>query len=254
MDIKKYFKRIGLAENMKIEQTYDFLKALQYANVINVPYENLDLVDKIPLSLEPCDLYDKIVNRARGGYCFEVNGLLSHMLSEMGFETCDYLARYLRNETTIPFRRHRVVAVKCEGDVYIMDVGIGQTAPRYPLKLEAGLVQEQFGETYKFEKNEFGEWELYDLYQGKWRIFYSFSEERQYNIDFVPPSFYCEAHPDSIFNKTLIIAIKTEKGRKTIDDKTFKVFENEKIVHIEEAMSDTRRAEVLKQEFGLKTI
>ncbi len=252
MDIQKYFKRIGLAENTKIEQTYEFLKVLQYANVTNVPYENLDLVDKIPLSLEPADLYDKIVNRARGGYCFEVNGLLSHMLSEMGFETCDYLARYLRNETTIPFRRHRVVAVQCEDGVYILDVGIGQTAPRYPLKLEAGFVQEQFGETYKFEKNEFGEWELYDLYQGKWRIFYSFSEERQYNIDFVPPSFYCEAHPDSIFNKTLMIAMKTENGRKTIDDRTFKVFENEKIVHIEEAMSDQRRAEVLEVEFGLK--
>ena len=47
MDIQKYFKRIGLAENTKIEQTYEFLKALQYANVTNVPYENLDLVDKI---------------------------------------------------------------------------------------------------------------------------------------------------------------------------------------------------------------
>lgn len=251
MDIRAYFKRIGLPEDIEVTHTYEFLKQVQYSHVTNIPYENLDLVDKNLLSLEYEDVYDKLVNQHRGGYCFEVNGLLSYVLTQLGFETSDYLGRFLRNEKTIPIRRHRVVAVKCDDGRYLCDVGIGQSAPRYPLKLEVGLVQEQFGETYKFEKNEYGEWELYDLYKGDWRIFYAFSEEKQYNIDFYPPSYYCETHESSAFNKFPIISIKTADGRKTINDREFKEFSGNEIIRIESDMNDERRSEVLKSEFGL---
>lgn len=251
MDIQAYFRRIGMPEDTVVTHTYEFLKQLQYHHVTHVPYENLDLIDKKLLSLEPEDVYEKMVNQHRGGYCFEVNGLLSVILNQLGFETEDYLARFLRNEKVISFRRHRVVAVKCGDCRYLCDVGIGQSAPRYPLKLEVGLEQEQFGETYKFEKNQYGEWELYDLYKGEWRIFYSFSEEKQYNIDFYPPSYYCETHPKSAFNKTLIISIKTDKGRKTINDREYKEFVGNEPVCIESDLSDDRRSELLLKEFGL---
>ena len=46
-----------------------------------------------------------------------------------------------------------------------------------------------------------------------------------------------------------MIAIKTEVGRKTLDDRTFKVFENGKLSHIEENISDERFFDVLNNEF-----
>lgn len=252
MDVKKYFERIGLSEDTKISYTYDFLKKLQLCHVTTVPYENLDILDEIPLSLKAEDVYDKVVNKNRGGYCFELNCLLSALLKELGFKTEDYLARFLRNEPEIPVRRHRIVIVKCEEGTYICDVGMGQSAPRYPLKLEEETIQQQFGETYKFEKDDFHGWVLYDLYKGEWRKFCSFTEERQLDIDFTLPSFYCEKHPDSPFNKTVMVAVKTMEGRKTISDREYRVFEGNEPVFIESDLTDERREELLYKEFGIK--
>ena len=60
MDIKKYFDRIGLPFNAEISYTYEFLKKLQLAHVLSVPYENLDIIDGKPISLELEKVYEKV--------------------------------------------------------------------------------------------------------------------------------------------------------------------------------------------------
>ena len=251
MDIKKYFLRIGLSKDTEPELTYEFLKKLQLHHVTAVPYENLDIIDGIPLSLDFENIYDKVVNRNRGGYCFELNCLFEHMLSELGFCTESYFARFWRGEASTPLRRHRVISVAIDGKRYIADVGIGSQAPRIPLLLEAGQVQEYFGEAYKFEQDaEFG-WMLYELRNGEWQRYFSFTEERQLDIDFIQASFYCEKHPDSKFNKAVMVAIKTEEGRKSLDGNVYKRFVGSKLAYIEEEMCELRVDEILKNEFGL---
>ena len=246
-----FLERIGLSADTKITKNYEFLKLIQYNSVLNIAYENLDILDKKPLKLDAQSLFEKIVINKRGGYCFEVNALLSWFFKENGFEVKDYFARFLRGEKEIPMRRHRILTVKCDDGVYFCDIGIGQTAPRYPVKLEEGLVQEQFGESYKFEKDERG-YVLYDLHKGAWREFISFTEDIAYEIDFVQPSFYCEAHADSVFNKAPMLAIKTSDGRKTIDGRTYKVFAGDTLLHIEEDITDERFGELLYNEFKIQ--
>ena len=51
IDIKAYFRRIGLPEDITVEPTGEFLSRLQYQHVISVPYENLDIMAHRPLSL-----------------------------------------------------------------------------------------------------------------------------------------------------------------------------------------------------------
>ncbi len=248
-NIQKFFSRIGLPYDTKIENNFEFLKKVQFACVTHIAYENLDILDSKPLSLEADALFEKIVEQGRGGYCFEVNGLLSWFFKEVGFRVEDYFARFLRGEKEIPMRRHRILAVECDDGRFFCDIGIGQPAPRYPVRIEAGVSQPQFDELYKFEKDEEFGWILYDLHEGQWRKFISFTEEIQYEVDFVQPSFYCEMHPSSPFNKVPMIAIKTETGRKTLDDRTFKVFENGNLSHIEENIPDERFFDVLNNEF-----
>jgi len=252
MNTAAFFRRIGLPPDTKIEPTYEFLKQIQYHAVTAIPYENLDLVRGKLLSLEWEDVFEKVVTRHRGGYCFEVNALLSRFYKEQGFAVNDYLARYLRGEEGIPMRRHRVMTVELSDGEYLCDIGVGQKAPRYPLKVEEGLVQTQFGETYKLEKDETLGWVVYDLSKGDWRPFISFTTEKQYEIDFYQPSYYFETHPDSAFNKTYMIAIKTADGRKTLSDREFKIFAEDVLVHREENLSDERRNQILSEEFYLK--
>jgi arylamine N-acetyltransferase len=51
---------------------------------MTVPFENLDIHLGQPISLEPSDLFQKVVSGERGGYCFELNGLLVLVLEDVG--------------------------------------------------------------------------------------------------------------------------------------------------------------------------
>ena len=78
--VKKYFERIGLELPEQIVPDSALLKKLQFAHCTTVPYENLDILRQIPLSLEPEALYEKVVVQGKGGFCFELNGLFAWLL------------------------------------------------------------------------------------------------------------------------------------------------------------------------------
>ena len=251
MDTTAYLGRIGL-DASDVSHTYEFLEKLQRHHICAIPYENLDILNGIPLSLDAEALYDKIVTRHRGGYCFELNGALTALLRALGFSVTEYTARFLKNETTIPVRRHRVVVVACEGERYVCEVGIGQNAPRFPLLLQEGAVQYGDGEAYKLEKEPFLGWVIYELREDAWRPYYAFTEEEQLPIDFIQPSFYCEKHPDSPFHQSVMVAIKTSYGRRAVNGRDYKVFRGDELVSIEENISDERLYEILREFFGIE--
>ena len=250
-NVQRFFARIGMDTETPATPDLELLTKIQSACVTSIAYENLDILEGRPLDLSPEALFDKIVTRGRGGYCFELNGLLTHMLREIGYSVTERFARYLRGEKDIPMRRHRVTVVSLpEGD-YMCDIGVGEVAPRLPLKIERGLVQHQNGETYKFERDDRHGWVLWDQYRGQWREYICFSDDEALNVDFVQPSFYCEKHPDSIFNKEPMLAIKTLDGRRTLDGRVYKEFCGTELKHIEENISDARMDELLCSAFRL---
>ena len=231
--VRAYFKRIGLEfpENGEnLQPTAELLQSLHYAHCTTVPYENLDIIRNIPLSLNEDDIFRKVVSEGKGGYCFELNGLFGWLLRELGYKAEDRASRYLRGEAEIPMRRHRVLRVTAaDGTVWCCDVGIGEVCPRYPVQILEGVEQAQLGECYRFRKDPFLGWVLQDLYRGEWRDFYSFTEEPQLTKDFVALSFYCEKHPDSPFIHQEMFSLKTADGRITLDGHTLKVFHNDSV-------------------------
>ena len=249
--IEKFFQRIGMDPTTDITPTLDLLGQIQSHCVLAIAYENLDILAGKPIDLSPAALFDKIVTRGRGGYCFELNGFLAQMLTEIGYSVSERFARFLRGETEIPMRRHRVCVVSLPDGDYFCDIGVGQIAPRLPLKVEEDLLQEQNGETYRFRRDPVHGWVLWELHHGVWREFLAIPEAPAFPVDFLQPTFFCEHHPDSIFNKAPMIAIKTPDGRRTIDGRTYKIFRGEELVRIEENISDGRMEELLCREFRL---
>ena len=250
MNTNRYLERIGMTL-ADVSHTYEFLKALQQNHICTVPYENLDILNDQPIDLSKEALYEKIVTNHRGGYCFELNGAIAHLLQELGFATKCYFARFLKGETEIPVRRHRVVVTECDGKRYVIEVGIGIEAPRNPLLLEEGIEQECSNGSFCFTKDDFLGWVLNEKVDGEWKPYYAFTEEEQLDIDFIQPSFYCEKHPASPFNKSPMVAIKTPDGRRAINDRDYKIFEGGELVHIEENITDERLYEILKTDFGI---
>ncbi len=247
----KIFERIGLEYDPAARPDAGLLRSVQLGMATRVPYENLDIVAGIPLSLDYSDLYEKIVVRHRGGYCFELNGFLGEILRSLGYRVKEVMARYLRGETEIPMRRHRVVlAEDADGKTWICDAGIGQSAFRIPLPFEEGAVSAQFGEVYRVEKEPFFGWVISDLHKGEWRRFYSFTEEEQLNIDYIMPSFWCERASESPFISAHMLSIKTEDGRMTVDGDEFRVWTGDEVTEMR-TITDEERPALYRRVFGL---
>ncbi|MCL2500604.1 MAG: arylamine N-acetyltransferase [Defluviitaleaceae bacterium] len=250
MDITAYLNRINFIG--EVAPDFASLCQLQRRHLMAVPYENLDIMRDIPLSLETDALYEKIVTRGRGGYCFELNGLFAWLLREIGFGVTEYFARFLRNETEIPMRRHRVLRVTCaNGAEYLADVGVGQIIPREPLPFTLDEINEQGNEQYKLVKDDFLGYVLYEFYKGGWRWVYSFTLDPQVPEDFEAITFYCERYPESFFRTMDMVHLFTENGRKLVAGREFKVYTPEGVqIHI--PASEGEYTALLEREFGIR--
>jgi N-hydroxyarylamine O-acetyltransferase len=252
-DYKEYLKRIGF--NGEARADYATLYELQYRHFLAVPYENLDILRNIPLSLDTDDLYEKIVVKNRGGYCFELNALFNWLLCEIGFKTKTYFARFLLDLDEIPMRRHRIMRVEIDGEYYLADVGVGCVTPERALKLIENEETEIRGAAYKLHKNPFLGWVLNYKFLSKaggFKPLYSFTEEEQIEVDFVQPNFYCQYHEESIFNKENMIAIRTENGKYTLDSNLFKEADLAgKIIEAKECTGEEIPG-VLEKYFGIR--
>ncbi len=84
MNLAAYFQRIGYRG--RFHPDLALLSALTQAHTQSIPFENLDVLLGLPISLEPEALFQKLVVDRRGGYCFEQNGLFLEVLRELGFQ------------------------------------------------------------------------------------------------------------------------------------------------------------------------
>jgi N-hydroxyarylamine O-acetyltransferase len=224
---------------------------LQERHLHTVPYENFDILRRIPLSLEIPDLIEKIVVRRRGGYCFELNALFGWLLRELGYRVTDYVARFWRDEPDPPpKRRHHVLKVEAEGVFYLCDVGVGGVVPRRPIPMIEGREQRQGDECYRLDRDpDFG-WVLCELHHGEWRWIYSFTEEPQLSKDFLMATYWCENSPDSIFRKKAMAAIRTREGRNTIAGGEFRIFTSDGVRSFTPQTKE-EYAEALRNYFGI---
>ncbi|MCY0875622.1 MAG: arylamine N-acetyltransferase [Firmicutes bacterium] len=250
--VQRYLARIGCTEHA--QPTLHWLKTLQTQHLLTVPYENLDIIRAVSLSLEIGDLYDKIVIRRRGGYCFELNALFGWLLETIGFRVTSHFARFWRDEPDPPpKRRHHVLKVEVDGEVYLCDVGVGGVIARQPLRLVEGLEQVQGTETYRFTRDEQWGWMLAEKKGDMWRDLYSFTEERQLPKDFLMVSYWCEHAPDSIFRQGAMVSLLTPDGRYTVSGEEFHLFSTQGVQVFRPPSKEAYHA-ALAQYFGLKIV
>jgi len=247
--IKAYLNRIGYRGTPRPD--FNTLHHLQRLHLQTIPYENLDIVRGIPISLEIDAIYDKIVTRRRGGYCFELNALFAWLLRSLGFSVTDYFARFLKDEPEIPMRRHRVLKASCADGNFLCDVGVGLAVPREPMPLTTGKVSRQSNEKYILEKDDFLGNVLCEWHNDTWRRLYAFTEEPQIEKDFIAVSYYCENHPDSVFKAQDMVHIFTEKGRKSVAGREVRLF-SDSCVEVLQPATEAAYHELLYVHFGIQ--
>ncbi len=127
-----YLARIGVTACPKIDR--NGLATLQAAHLIAVPFENLDVHAGRDVSCDAERAVAKVVERRRGGWCFELNGAFAVLLEHLGFTVRRLAATVLLGEPT-PIPDHLTLVVTVDRP-YLVDVGFGSGTPRRPLPLD----------------------------------------------------------------------------------------------------------------------
>lgn len=143
MNIDRYLARIGL--DRRPSATLAGLRTLHRAHLLAIPYENLDVQLGRRVTIDIAPIYDKIVGRGRGGWCYEMNGVLGWALKELGFNVTratGAVRRDLKGDMSVG--NHLVLRVELPEGLYLADVGFGD-GPRDPIPVAVGaFVSEGF--------------------------------------------------------------------------------------------------------------
>ncbi len=125
MDVEAYLRRIQY--DGPRDPSPATLRGLHRQHLFTVPFENLDIALGNPIVLDPGLLFDKIVVRKRGGFCYELNGLFHDLLSALGFRVEMLSARVGRADGSFsPEFDHMLLKVTLD-DPWLADVGFGDS-------------------------------------------------------------------------------------------------------------------------------
>jgi N-hydroxyarylamine O-acetyltransferase len=218
-----YLKRIKYSRSPGVNlQT---LQELHLLHLQHIPYENIDVFCHQVVKLDAESLTEKILLRQRGGYCFQQNGLFSLALVELGFKFHSNMARVHRNRPQPGGRTHQINLVKLEGKTWVCDVGFGGSGFRQPLMLKADVEFEQLGEIYRLHESDEHGFYLQKKFSQEWQPLYTFKVEATLPIDLEMANFYTSNSSDHIFRDAIIGTRMTDRGRVTLSDHTFKIFD-----------------------------
>lgn len=216
---KKYLERIGLS--YPAAPTLETLHTLIWSHQCRVPFEDIDTsLLACPVSLSTQDLYRKIVEERRGGFCFELNSLFLLLLKSLGFDAYACMCRVAAGFTTLRALTHRASIVRLDGRAYLCDVGLG--GPMAPFAVElSSKPQTRKGETYRITDTGDG-WKLLlrREAEGTDSPVIIFATVPFLSEDFTPLMDALLARPDNLFSNHLVINLRTPDGYKNFRDDT----------------------------------
>lgn len=225
-----YLERIGVAPETVEAADLATLERLQRAHVTSVPFETLAIVGDpygdrsgpgVELSLPAT--YEKLVDRGRGGYCFELNGLFHWLLAEVGYEVDRVAARVTSDGDAGPPANHHTNVVQLDRR-YVVDVGMGTPVMRRPVPLNGEVRTDEAGvewrivesdrpdETYRSEFREPGD--------DEWSRRYVFSDVPRDLGYFEATNDYLQSAPESPFTGDPVVSIATEDGHLKLSGET----------------------------------
>jgi N-hydroxyarylamine O-acetyltransferase len=191
-----------------------------------------------PVSLELPDLAHKILEKNRGGYCFELNSLFLAALREFGFEASAALGRVFMGRPQPGPRTHQVSLVKLGSETWLADVGFGGPGLNQAIPFRSGYEEIQLGRKIRLRSSE--EWGM--LYeeelQNGWRTIYAIPSEKTETIDLIAGNHYCATYSQSIFRNNLYCAGESDLGRITIFNRSATKFSGEKVLLSLDSPSD----------------
>lgn len=246
-----YLARLGYDGPRSVD--LDTLTALHRAHLLAVPYENLEIQLGRTNVLDEGAFVDKLVERRRGAWCYEMNGTFTMALTELGFEVTR-VAGAVGRETLgdVADATHMVGLVDLDGADgrhrrYVVDVGLGQ-GPLAPFP----LAERDWTEgpmRYSLERLDDRWWRFHNDPRADPPSF-DLREEPMRLADYQRPCTELQTNPMSPFVRFAIVIRRTAEGFEALRDTTHVHFDGQERTTRELTEPHEYRA-VLRRQLGV---
>jgi N-hydroxyarylamine O-acetyltransferase len=211
--VSRYLERIGAPSGSEPDAAR--LADLQERHLRAVPFENLSVNQSEPIELIPDELVYKIVERNRGGFCYELNGAFGALLAALGYEVTILAARGANTDGFGPLFDHLALRVDVDGEPWLVDVGFGRFTHR-PIRLDERGEQKDPGGTFQITEDTEGDLTVLCNGAREYRL-----ETRPRTLaDFEPTCWWHRTSPRSHFTRSLVCSRLTGTGRITLSGRT----------------------------------
>lgn len=248
MDVATYLQRMNY--DGPLTPSAETLRQLHLAHLFSVPFENLSIHRREPIVLDDAALFEKIVRRRRGGFCYELNGLFAALLRALGFKVTMLSAEVANaaGEFGPPFD-HMTLMVTLE-ERWLADVGFGDSF-REPLLLDKRDPQIQGDEAFRIEDTETHLVMSRRAAHRDWQPQYRFTLEPHDYADYAEMCLYHQTSPQSHFTQKRICSRATIDGRESLSDMRLITTRGRERKEVELA-DRTQYENILKEKFGIK--
>lgn len=249
MHVEAYLKRINYTGSL--EPTPETLRNLQVAHLLTVPFENLSIHSGEPIVLEDNALFSKIVDRRRGGFCYEANGLFAALLRSLGFDVAMLAAGVAKHEGGFGPQFDHMTLMVTLSDRWLADVGFGDSFLE-PLLLDSREEQVQGTRSFRIIDD--------DDHLILMRRNPGGDGEPQYRFTLQPYSFadyeeMCHFHqtsPDSHFTKGRICSRATADGRISLSEMRLITTTGPQLLRDQRTVADQEEYNrILRDQFGI---
>jgi N-hydroxyarylamine O-acetyltransferase len=240
-----YLKRIGAARPTRPDA--ESLRELQLLHLLTVPFENLSIHLGEPVVLDEQALVEKVVDRRRGGFCYELNGAFAVLLRSLGYRVTLLSARVSGGGGSLgpPFDHAALRVDGPDTGPWLVDVGFGKFS-HHPLRLDLRTDQVDPGGSFRIV--ETGEGDLDVLKDGV--LEYRLEQRPRVLADFEPTCWWHQTSPKSHFTQSLVCSLLTERGRVTLSDRLLVETAGDDR-HERQLTSDTATLAAYRDHFGI---
>ncbi|WP_034725272.1 arylamine N-acetyltransferase family protein [Chryseobacterium sp. JM1] len=218
-----YLKRIQAEQPAENIGKLDLLKKLHQLHPKNITFENIETYTGETPSLQLDAVFNKLVTRQRGGYCYEQNSLFKDVLETLGFTMKMHLARVVwgSKDGTGTARSHMMLTTDIDGVKYLVDVGFGSMTLTSPIILKSDIEQETPNGLFRLIKTE--DFYRLEVLKDEWLPIYKFSLEEVERSDLEMANWYIATGPGSMFSQFLMITRVDEEARYALFNSTLNI-------------------------------
>lgn len=205
-----YLARLGLTQWPAL--TPEGLAELVCAQSRAICFENLDTLSDTPVDVSLAAIVDKLLIRGRGGYCFELNGLLGAALQAAGFTARRRLARVSFRRPGPGPRTHLLWLVELDGETWLADAGFGGPGTFAPIRFVPGVVTIQAGARFRLVAEGEHGLHLQRWIDGDWVNVYLVDPGPVRDVDLVMGNHFTATWPTSPFRTIFMCYARCDDG------------------------------------------